>query len=82
MVGEREFSPLKHELVPKHVLLSEEEVEEVLKRYRVKPYQLPHIRSSDPVVQVIGAKPGDVIKIIRESRTAGEAIAYRYVVEG
>ncbi|MEM1587971.1 MAG: DNA-directed RNA polymerase subunit H [Candidatus Bathyarchaeia archaeon] len=75
------FSVFDHELVPKHIILSKEEAEEVLKKYHIKPYQLPYIKKSDPAAKEIGAKPGDIIKIIRKSPTAGEAIAYRYVVE-
>lgn len=70
-----------HVLVPKHVLLTKEETEEVLERYRIKPYQLPYIKRSDPAVRDLKAQAGDIIKIIRRSVTAGEAIAYRYVVE-
>jgi DNA-directed RNA polymerase subunit H len=75
------FSVFEHKLVPKHIVLSKEEAEEVLKKYHIKPYQLPYIKKSDPAVKEIGAKPGDIIKIIRKSPTAGEAIAYRYVIE-
>ncbi|MBS7639616.1 DNA-directed RNA polymerase subunit H [Candidatus Bathyarchaeota archaeon] len=76
------FNIFKHYLVPKHEILSPEEREEVLKKYRIEPYKLPHIKTSDPVVRVIGAKPGDIIKITRRSQTAGECVYYRYVVEG
>jgi DNA-directed RNA polymerase subunit H len=69
-----------HILVPKHELLSEEEKEEVLKLLGVKPEQLPKIRVDDPIAKEIGAKVGDIIRIIRESPTAGVSIAYRYVV--
>lgn len=74
------FDVLTHELVPKHELLSEEEKEEVLNRYEVKPHQLPKIKSNDPAAKAIGAKPGNILKITRKSLTAGKAIAYRYVV--
>jgi DNA-directed RNA polymerase subunit H len=73
---------LRHELVPKHEILKEQEAKEVLERYKIQPYQLPWIRTSDPVIKRIGAKPGDIVKITRVSPTAGKAIAYRYVVEG
>jgi DNA-directed RNA polymerase subunit H len=77
-----EIDVLGHELVPKHEVLSEEEKKEVLERYKVSQFQLPKILVSDPAARAIGAKVGDVIKITRESPTAGKAIAYRCVVEG
>jgi len=76
------FNVFKHYLVPKHEILTPEEKTEVLEKYRVKSYQLPRIKASDPIVKVIGAKPGDLIKIIRKSPAAGEYVSYRYVVEG
>ena len=73
---------LEHRLVPKHIVLSEDEKKEVIEKYAGgDPYKLPYILSTDPVVQIIGAKPGDVIKIIRKSSTAGEYIYYRLVVK-
>ena len=71
---------LEHELVPKHEVLSPEEAEKILKQLSVQPTQLPWISVDDPVVKAIGAKPGDIVRIIRKSPTAGETIAYRYVV--
>jgi DNA-directed RNA polymerase subunit H len=78
---EREFNVFDHELVPKHILLSKEEADKVLSTYKIKPYQLPRIKVSDPAVETLGGKPGDIVKIIRKSPTAGEVIYYRYVVE-
>lgn len=75
------FNVLNHVLVPRHILLTKEEAEELLKEYHVKPYQLPYIKASDPAARAVGAKPGNIIKIVRRSPTAGEAVAYRYVVE-
>jgi DNA-directed RNA polymerase subunit H len=75
------FDIFEHQLVPVHQILEEEEKREILTKYRVQPYQLPQVISSDPAVKAIGAKPGDVLRIIRKSPTAGEHIAYRYVVE-
>lgn len=76
------FNIFNHKLVPKHEILSSEEREKILSEYRVKPYQLPRIPASDPAVKAIGAKPGDIVRIIRDSPTAGKYTAYRYVVEG
>ncbi len=70
---------LKHDLVPEHVILSEEESDEVLEELDVHPDQIPKILPNDPVVKSIGAKEGDLLKITRNSETAGEFIAYRLV---
>ena len=82
MSEQKEIEIFKHELVPQHILLSQDEANEVLSWYRIQPYQLPHIKTSDPAIQVIEGKMGDVIKVIRKSSTSGEVIAYRYVVNG
>ena len=75
------FNIFEHGLVPFHEILSEKEKKQLLVQYKVQPYQMPQIKSGDPAVKVIGAKPGDVLKITRKSATAGEHITYRYVVE-
>ncbi|WP_455369407.1 DNA-directed RNA polymerase subunit H [[Eubacterium] cellulosolvens] len=71
----------EHELVPSHSIIAKKDLEILLKKYHIQPYQLPSIRVSDPAAQAMEAKPGDVIKIIRTSSTAGEIIVYRHVVE-
>lgn len=76
------FNLFEHRLVPVHEILSPEEKEELLSKYRAQPYQLPRIKTSDPGVKAIGAKVGDIVRIIRDSPTAGKYVAYRYVVPG
>src|SRR5439155_965555 len=66
---------------PRHILLKPAEAAEVLERYHIKPFQIPYIKSTDPAVRAIGAKPGDIVKVVRRSATAGESDFYRYVVE-
>jgi len=78
----KKFDVFNHVLVPKHILLNQEEAKKVLSQYRIEPYQLPHIKLSDPAVRQIKAGVGDVIKIVRESTTYGQAFFYRYVIEG
>ncbi len=75
------FNIFKHQLVPKQEILTPKERDQILTHYRVKPYQLPQIKASDPAVNALGAKPGDMLRIIRKSPTAGTHIAYRYVVD-
>lgn len=76
------FNIFDHILVPKHEIVPPEEREKLLQKYRVQPYQLPRLKASDPAVKAIGAKPGDIVKIIRDSPTAGKYVSYRHVVEG
>jgi DNA-directed RNA polymerase subunit H len=76
-----EFDVMSHQLVPKHEVISEKEVEDVLNRFELTKDQLPKILITDPVVKRIGAKVGDVIKITRESPTAGISEFYRMVID-
>ena len=76
-----EFNILKHELVPEHMILEEDERKELFERMKIIAKQLPKILTGDAIVKKIGAKEGDILKIIRKSPTAGIAIYYRVVVK-
>ncbi|MHA1743110.1 MAG: DNA-directed RNA polymerase subunit H [Candidatus Heimdallarchaeota archaeon] len=78
----KEINIEKHELVPKHIILNDQEKEEVLKKYGITLKQLPRILVSDPAIKDLNVKPGTVIKIIRKSPTAGETVYYRVAVKG
>ncbi len=75
------FAVKDHESVPEHVLLTPEEGEEVLRTYGIESPQLPKIHVDDPAAKEIGAKVGDIIKVIRRSPTARQSIFYRLVID-
>jgi DNA-directed RNA polymerase subunit H len=70
---------LEHELVPEHSILSESDKRKVFKDLDCNKNQLPKIKITDPVVNAIDAKEGDVLQITRKSDTAGIFITYRLV---
>ncbi len=68
-----------HKLVPKHEIMTEDEISEEFSDVDYDFKDLPKIKANDPVVEAIGAQPGNVLRITRESQTAGEFITYRIV---
>lgn len=75
------FDVNKHLLVPKHAKLSDSEKEKLLTKFNVSVQELPKISKEDPAIAKLSVKIGDIIKIERESKTAGQAHYYRAVVE-
>jgi DNA-directed RNA polymerase subunit H (RpoH/RPB5) len=69
-------------LVPKHIILSDEEANDILKEYKINKENLPRILSGDRIAKYYNVKPGQIVKIIRPSITAGNEIVYRICVNG
>ena len=70
----------KHVLIPKHIKLSESEKKQLLEKYHISLKEIPKISKDDPAIAILNVKTGDVIKIIRQSYSAGESIFYRGVI--
>jgi DNA-directed RNA polymerase subunit H len=87
MVKKRKSKPSEkldvsnHILVPEHVKCSETEKKALLKKYNVTISDLPKISINDAAIVDMNLEPGDVVKVTRESATAGETIFYRVVIE-
>jgi DNA-directed RNA polymerase subunit H (RpoH/RPB5) len=74
------FDLFSHELVPPHSIADEAEVSLLLEHYGITRDEIPRILRTDPAAKVLGAKTGQVIRIERESDTAGSVYYYRLVV--
>jgi DNA-directed RNA polymerase subunit H len=81
------FNVLKHDLVPEHHLLSEEEANKILSEIGITCDQLPKIKNNDAGIKVLESihgpiAEGRIVKIVRKSETAQEFVAYRLVTKG
>lgn len=79
------YNPSKHFLVPKHIILDEEEVNNLSKMINL--HNLPLILSSDTQIKYLGGETGQVVKVIRRDinpysdNIIGISIVYRLVVD-
>jgi len=75
-----QFNITKHQLVPKHTLISGDELELLKTRYSLTNLsQLPRISKDDAIARYYNYQVGQVCKIERPSKTASEYVFYRYV---
>ena len=76
-----QFNILNHTLVPKHRVMTLEEVNIIKEKYNINDNtQFPDISRFDPVAQAICIRPGEICEIIRPSKTAIQAPYYRLCV--
>lgn len=78
-IRELQYNVSKHELVPKHEPIRDEtEIQAILDRYFLKSrFQLPLILTTDPMAAYLALKHGQLVRITRDSPSAGEHIIYR-----
>lgn len=67
------------ENMPKHIILTDEEKDELLKKYKIE--DLPKISINDPQAKYIDAKKDDIIKIIKKTETNFNLIKYRHCID-
>lgn len=79
-MAKKEINVSEHILVPKHEKISTKDRDELYKKHSITFTELPKIFKSDSALNGLDVKEGDVIKITRESPTAGTAVFYRGVV--
>ena len=76
-INRLQFNILKHVMVPKHRILSEEEKKEIIKKYNIEDDNIPNISRFDPVAIMLGIRPKQYCEIERPSKTSITSLFYR-----
>ena len=74
------FNITHHVYVPKHIVLNEEESEEIVSKFNTPKIKFPKILKTDPVARYFALKSGMMCKILRKSPEVGESVSYRYCI--
>lgn len=76
-----QFNILENKLVPKHEVLNDNDLENIMKKYNISnKSQFPDISRFDPVSRAIGLRPGQLCHILRPSKTSIMTDYYRICV--
>ncbi len=75
------FNIFDHEVVPHHNKLTNKEIRSFLINYQIAKHQIPKILETDPAVKAIQAKPGDVLRIVRNPIMGEQGAYYRVVIK-
>jgi DNA-directed RNA polymerase subunit H (RpoH/RPB5) len=77
-LNELQFNPTKHQLVPPHRKLNQEESTEIMTKYLIKSkLQMPIIPKTDVIAKWLGLKQGEIVEIIRHNENSGKSYYYR-----
>ncbi|KAI4348623.1 hypothetical protein L6164_009327 [Bauhinia variegata] len=69
----------KHVLKPKHVVLTEKEKQDLLKKYNIEQNQLPRMLQNDAMARYYGLERGQVVKITYSGEITQMHVTYRCV---
>ena len=76
-----QFNILKHQSVPPHTILNEDEIMQFKTKYNIQHNsEIPTISRYDGVASIICMRPTQICKIIRKSRTSLESEYYRICI--
>lgn len=76
-----QYNVIEHSFVPKHKKLTEEEKENIMKKYNItNDSQFPEISMFDPVAKAILLRPGDLCEITRYEKISFKNVFYRICV--
>ena len=77
-LNELQFNPTKHQLVPPHRKLNQEESTDIMTKYLIKSkLQMPIIPKTDVIAKWLGLKQGEIVEIIRHNENSGKSYYYR-----
>lgn len=80
-LAELQYCIMDHNLVPPHTKLTQEEQDQIIKKYNLMDKShLPEISRFDPVARIIGLKPDEICKIERSCATSITSDYYRVCV--
>lgn len=74
------FNVSRHQLVPKHRILSKTEIQTLLTNFNCSIKNLPTIKRDDPQAKYIGLRPKQVCEIIVNNVTSGITKKYRVCI--
>lgn len=74
------FNVSRHQMVPKHRILSTHETSELLKNYNCTIKNIPTIKRDDPQAKYIGLRPKQICEITVYNPTSGITKRYRLCV--
>lgn len=82
IIKELLFNISKNNYVPLHEIVRDPKlIEDIISKHKIKTKtQLPLIDKNDPMARYLHAKPGDIIRVTRNSISSGIAYIYRYCI--
>lgn len=70
----------EHVCCPEFIVLENEELNEILEVYNAKRKDLPKQFDSDPMSRYLFLRRGQAVRVIRNSETTGQSVAYRIII--